>query len=651
MLHRIQQDVDSAGFDGFFEKRSFVLNELKKQLGLLDIFSIASGAMISSGLFVLPAIAYRKAGPAVILSYLFASILVIPSVLSKAELSTAMPRAGGTYLYIERSLGSIAGLFSGLANWFSVALKSAFALVGIAVFVRIVVEHMLSIKLTDQQEAILLKTIASVFCLGFMLLNIVSVKHAGRLQVWLVMGMFGILTLFIITGTKSIALGRYEPFLQNGWAAVFATTGMVFVSFGGLTKVASVAEEVIDPAKNLALGMILAWFFVSVLYLGTIAVTVGVVAGPELAESLTPISLAASSFMGSVGVALVTFAAMAAFITTANAGILASSRQPLAMSRDKLLPAALARLNIRFKTPHVSIIVTCGFIILAIVLLDIELLVKTASTLMIVLFMLVNASVIIMRESRIQSYRPVFKSPLYPYIHIIAIVAYALLIVQMGFVPLIVTAGFISISAAWFGLYLYKRVTRQSALMHVVERVTDRELQAVTLEDELRDILLQRDEVVEDRFDKLIRECEIMDLPESSRADDVFRAISKILADRLKADEYVLFEKFLQRESEGTTVVQPGLAIPHIILEGEKKFDVVLVRARQGVTFPHAAEPVKAIFILVGSKDERNYHLRALMAIAQIAQGENFEKQWLEARDIQAIRNLILLSTRKRDSD
>ena len=93
--------------------------KLKKELGLLDVFSVAAGAMISSGLFVLPAIAYAKAGPAVILAYLLASILVIPSVLSKAELSTAMPKAGGTYFFVERSMGPIWGLFSGLAGWFS----------------------------------------------------------------------------------------------------------------------------------------------------------------------------------------------------------------------------------------------------------------------------------------------------------------------------------------------------------------------------------------------------------------------------------------------------------------------------------------------------------------------------------------------------
>ena len=111
---------------------------LKKQLGLADVFSVASGAMISSGLFILPAIAYSKAGPAVILSYLIASLIILPSVLSKAELATAMPRAGGTYFFVERSFGSLFGLFTGLANWFSLALKSAFAIVGTAVIIEII---------------------------------------------------------------------------------------------------------------------------------------------------------------------------------------------------------------------------------------------------------------------------------------------------------------------------------------------------------------------------------------------------------------------------------------------------------------------------------------------------------------------------------
>jgi amino acid transporter/mannitol/fructose-specific phosphotransferase system IIA component (Ntr-type) len=595
----------------------------------------------------LPAIAFTKAGPAVILSYLFASILIIPSVLSKAELATAMPRAGGTYFFVERSLGPIWGLFSGLASWFSLALKSAFAVVGIAVLVEIV----LQMVFPTQLEPWHLKAIAALCCIGFTALNIVSVKLTSRFQVLLVGMLLTILTLFVLFGAGSVEAVRYKGFMEKGWAAVFATTGLVFISFGGLTKVASIAEEVKHPGKNLPLGMILAWFVVTVFYIGVIVIMVGVVDGRELVGNLLPISLAASKFMGVFGFVLLSVAAIAAFVTTANGGILAASRSPMAMSRDQLLPPLLAEVSNRFKTPHISILLTGGFMIAAIVFLDIELLVKTASTLKIILFILTNISVIIMRESKIQSYRPKFKSPLYPYIHIFAIIAYGALIIDMGLVPLLITAGFIALSATWFWLYVYRRVSRASAVMHVVERVTDRELKTVTLENELRDILLERDDIIEDRFDELIRECEILDIQGEENAEKIFRQVSAILAERLGTNEFVLFEKFLHREAEGGTVVQPGFAIPHIVVEGENKFDILLVRARDGINFPHAPDPVRIMFVLAGSKDERNYHLRALMAIAQIAQEKHFEQRWLAARDTQGLRNLILLSTRKRDTN
>jgi amino acid transporter/mannitol/fructose-specific phosphotransferase system IIA component (Ntr-type) len=620
--------------------------QLKKQLGLIDVFSVAAGAMISSGLFVLPAIAFKRSGPAVILAYFFASLLVLPSVLSKAELATAMPRAGGTYFFVERSLGPIWGLFGGMAGWFSLALKSAFAVVGMAVIIELLIDVLFGGQLSSWH----LKLIAAVCCLAFTILNTVSVKQTGRFQVLFVGTLLAILAVFVFFGARAVEASRFKGFLEAGWLAVFATAGLVFISFGGLTKVASIAEEVKQPGRNLPLGMLLAWFFVALFYLAVITVTVGLVDGPELSASLTPISLAASKFMHSGGFALLAVAAIAAFVTTANGGILAASRAPMAMSRDQLLPPVLARINKRFKTPHISILLTGSFMILAVVFLDIESLVKTASTLMIILFILVNTSVIIMRESRIQSYRPKFKSPLYPYVHIAAIIAYIALIVDMGRVPLLITGGFIALSAGWFGLYVYKRVGRASAVMHVVERVTARELKTVTLENELRDILIERDEITEDRFDGLIRDCEILDIDGRVSAEEVFREVSGIFAKRMKTDEYVLFEKFLHREAQGGTVVQPGFAIPHIVVEGENKFDILLIRAVDGIDFPHAPDPVRIMFVLAGSRDERNYHLRALMAIAQIAQEKDFEGRWLAARDNAAIRNLILLSTRKRDT-
>ncbi len=621
------------------------MTQLRKQLGVLDVFAVAAGAMISSGLFILPAMAYAKAGPAVIVSYLLASLLIVPSVLTKAELATAMPRAGGTYFYVERSLGPILGLFSGLANWFSLALKSAFAVVGIAILFELVVQETFDVRL----KSLHLKAIAVFCCMTFTALNIVSVKHTSRLQVILVAVLLAILLVFVLSGANTVNLARYEGFLREGWIAVFATAGLAFVSFGGLTKVASIAEEVRQPGRNLPLGMIMAWLVVSVLYFAVVAVTVGSVDSQDLPASLMPISLAAGKSMGVVGYVLLSLAAIAAFVTTANGGILAASRSPLAMSRDQLLPLFLARVNKRFGTPHSGVVLTGVFMIAAIIFLDLEALVKTASTLMIILFMFDNVSVVIMRESKIQSYRPLFRSPLYPYMHVFAIVAYAALIVDMGTVPLSISAGFVVLSAAWYLLYVSKRVRRASAVMHIVERVTDKAIKTVTLEDELRDILIERDNITEDRFDKLIRDCEILDIEGPQRSEKVLRRAAALLATRLALDEYVLYEKFLVREKEGSTAIQPGLAIPHIIVEGQDKFDVLLVRAKGGIRFSQTQDPVRIMFILAGSKDQRNYHLRALMAIAQIVQEKSFEQRWLAARGTEGLRNLVLLSARQRD--
>ncbi|NQV31972.1 MAG: amino acid permease, partial [Phycisphaeraceae bacterium] len=409
--------------------------------------------------------------------------------------------------------------------------------------------------------------------------------------------------------------------------------------------------EVKHPGKNIPRGMLLAWFVVSLFYLGVITITVGVVGGPELSVNFLPISLAASKFMGSAGFVVLALAAIAAFVTTANGGILAASRSPLAMSRDNLLPPHFARVNRRFNTPHLSILVTGGFMIVAIVCLDIQSLVKTASTLKILLFILTNVSVITMRESRIQSYRPKFRSPWYPYIQIFAILTYCLLIIDMGKVPLLISAGFVALSAAWYGLYVSQRVNRASAAMHIVKRVIDENFKTFTLDAELREILIERDGIITDRFDQLIKACEIIDLPRRVPANEALQQAAKVLAGRLETDEYLLFLKLLQREAEASTVIQPGLAIPHVVVDGEGKFDVLLIRAIDGIDFPNAQSPVHAVFVLAGSKDERDYHLRALMAIAQIAQDKQFQQHWLAAKDAEAIRNLILLSTRRRDAD
>jgi amino acid transporter len=616
------------------------VRKLTRQLKALDVFCISTGAMISSGLFVLPGLAFAKVGPVVILAYILAGILIIPLLLSKIELITAMPKAGGSYFFIERSLGSTAGTIGGLACWLSLSLKSAFALVGIGAFASLI---------TPQLGELEIKIIALLACVFFVGLNLVSVKLTGRVQIFLVFLLIFLLAGYIIRGAIFLDVHRFVPFSWGGGREVLAVCGLVFISFGGLTKAASVAEEVRKPGKNIPLGTISAFCLVWLLYGLVVFITVGVLDRPELAHSLTPISTGGKKILGLWGQLMMTFAAMLAFTTTANAGILSASRFPLAMGRDQLLPNFFAQVNKKFTTPHFSIVFTGLFMMIAIAFLNLENLVKVASTMQILLFIFVITSSVIMRESRILNYKPAFISPFYPWLQIAGIISYSVLLYQMGKTALLFSAGFILVSFLWDKFYVRKKPLRKSALVHLVERITDKEIAGSSLSRELGEILKDRDEIIEDRFDQLVKKCQIIDLNKPVTLKRFFTLISAKLAQVLQLNQEELLENFLNREKETTTVIRPGLAIPHLIIEGEHKFELLIVRAQSGVIFASEETPVYAIFILVGTRDERNFHLRALSAIAQITQNPNFDCSWLRAKSIEELRDIILLAQRRRE--
>ena len=607
---------------------------LKRELGLIDVFSIASGAMISSGLFILPGIAFAKAGPSMIVSYMIAGLFALTGVLSQAEIVSAMPKAGGTYFYVKRALGPGVGTVEGLLTWFSLSLKGAFALVGMAAFTSIFID-------------IDTRVIASVLTIIFVAVNLVGSKEAGRLQVVLCFFLFSALIYYIIRGFSFVSVELMQPFNPYGWIPTLTTAGFVFVSYGGLLKVASIAEEVKDPGKVVPLGMLLSLITVSLLYFLTVFVTAGVLEADILGSSLTPISDGAEAFMGSSGKVVMGIAAMLAFISTANAGIMASSRYPLALGRDRLLPETLAKLGKRTGTPYIAVMLT-GAIMICFIFFRVDILVKAASAVLILTYLLSCLSLIILRESRIQNYQPVFHSPLYPWVQIAGIVGFSFMLFGIG-LPALITSGSIMVCGL-FVYWFYGRIRagREYALLHLIERITAKELTDRTLETELKEIIRERDDIVTDRLDKIIEGAIVLDIEEQLSLEKFFSVVADFLSVRLDLDKETFIEKMREREKESSTVLTPLLAIPHIILEGEGKFEILLARCRGGVVFSERENDVRAIFVLTGTRDERNFHLRALAGIAQIVHDSHFEKNWMNAKDAEDLRDLILLGKRKR---
>ena len=438
-----------------------------------------------------------------------------------------------------------------------------------------------------------------------------------------------------------------RPFAPGGFRAVFATAGFVFVSYGGLLKVASIAEEVEDPGRVIPRAMIMSLVITGVAYVLIVFVTSGVLSAAALDASLTPISDGAFAFMGAGGRTALSIAAILAFLTTANGGIMAASRYLLALGRDGLVPQALGTVGARFGTPHVSLMAT-GVLVAVALLVRLDALVQAASVVFMMTYILANGAVIVLRESGLHNYRPSFRAPGYPWLQIAGIVGILFVVLEMGegsfiTVALLVVAGF---CVYWF----YGRTgrSRESALVHVIRRIAARQLVTGSLEKELKDVIRERDGIVRDRFDRLVEDSLVLDLEGTKTAEEFFDLASKALAPRVGVSPPVLFEALRARERESSTVLAPGLAIPHVFIEGEGAFGMLLARSREGITLSDEKPPVHIAFVLVGSGDERSLHLWALSAIAQVVRSADFEELWMTAMNEQALRDTVLLADRRR---
>jgi len=608
---------------------------MQRQLGFFAVFAIATGAMISSGLFILPGLAFDRAGPAVFISYALAGLLALTSVLSLAELTTAMPKAGGDYFFITRSFGSLLGSVSGLLSWLALSLKSAFAIIGIAELVFVLLGYDLVIS-------------SLVICGVFVLINLLGVKEASGFQSVLVIGLLLILAAVLFAGLGKIEIGRFDPLIPKGGNAVLSTAGFVFVAFGGLLTAASIAGEVKDPQRNIPRALITSLLVVTAAYTLITVVAVGVLPSERLASSVTPIADSARAVMGNAGFIAITVASLLAFITTANGGILTASRYPIALARDRLLPPGFARTGRRSGAPTTAVLFT-GLLIALSLLLRLDMLVKAASTVVLLTSILASLSLIALREGKLINYRPSFRAPFYPWLQLFSVVAFSALVVDMGLEPVLYAVAFVLAGVLLYVAYGRSRARSESALLHIMERITNQRLTSRKLEEELKDIVRERDGIVHDSFDEAVKGAIVLDLDGPMDRDDFFRLAARQLscgAGCPSEDELVRLLE--EREAEGSTAISVLAAVPHIVLDGEGVFELLLARARDGIRFTEDATSVKAVFVLVGTRDTRNLHLRALAAIAQTLQNEEFEDLWLSAREEEDLVDVLLLSDRVR---
>lgn len=418
------------------------MKKLQRTLSLPGAIAVSIGGMLS-GIFVLPGLAVGITGSSIWLAFLVAALCILPAVLSKSELATAMPKSGGTYVYIERAFGPLFGTIAGIGLWLSLLLKSAFSLVGLSAYLYVLIEV----------DSSLTKFIALSALLFILLLNIFGVKKVEKTQLVIVSISLLSLLFIIFFGFNSFDSKLTEPVFSDGSSGFISGVAFLYISYAGVTKIAAVAGEIKNPEKNIPKTMIISLFLITSVYVLVAIVLVGNVEASVLSTDIKPIytlfQAVGGDYLGYVAgvVGVITLLSMA------NSGVLASSRFPFAMAKDKLMPNFLSSVNSKFMTPAPAIITTSLIIALAITFLDVVKIAKLASAFKVLMFIFNELSVIVLRETNAQWYNPSFRSPLYPYVQIFGILSGIVLLAFLGIMPILSVLGVFLLGIIIFLIY------------------------------------------------------------------------------------------------------------------------------------------------------------------------------------------------------
>ena len=404
--------------------------------------AVSVGGMLS-GIFVLPGLAVGITGSSVWLAFLVAALCILPAVLSKSELGTAMPKSGGTYVYIERAFGPLFGTIAGIGLWLSLLLKSAFSLVGLSAYLYVVVN-------IDEAYT---KAIALLALLLILLLNVFGLKKVEKTQLFIVSTSIISLIVIIALGLTSFDTKLTEPVFSDGTNGFIAGVAFLYISYAGVTKIAAIAGEITNPSKNLPLTMIISLFLITTIYCLVALALVGNVEASILATDIKPIHTLFQTIGGDTFGLIAGAVGALTLLSMANSGVLASSRFPFAMSKDGLLPSYLAGINSKFMTPVSAILTTSTLIALAIIFLDVVKIAKLASAFKVLMFIFNELTVIVLRETNAQWYKPTFKSPMYPYVQIFGILSGIVLLAFLGVIPVVSVIGVVILGFLIFLVY------------------------------------------------------------------------------------------------------------------------------------------------------------------------------------------------------
>jgi amino acid transporter/nucleotide-binding universal stress UspA family protein len=472
---------------------------LSRDLSVFDATMIGVGAMIGAGIFVLTGHAAGAAGPAFLVAFLLNGMVTLFTAASYAELGSAYPEAGGGYLWIKEGLSPLSGFLSGWMSWFAHSSACGLYALGFGSYATDLL-HNSGITVQGIKPESLAVLLGIAIAIVFAFINYLGSSETGMIGNIVTMTKVLILAIFAAFGL--VALFRlphwthnFAPFAPKGLIGIISAMGLTTIAFQGYEVIAQCGEEVENPKRNLPMAIFAAIGIVVVTYLAVGFVALGAIDLSKLPSDVmaslpaeidttwkflahfeeTAMVKAARQVMP-FGAYVLLFAGLVSTMSALNATIYSSSRVSFAMGRDRNLPPAFGKIDPRRRTPAVAIFISGGLVILMVTSLPIKDVASAADIMFLMLFAMVNLTVIRLRKLRPDLDRG-YKVPLMPLIPILGIAFQALL--ALSLLQLSPIAWFTTMLWIGAGLVFYFAYARTSEAMEEPELVLHEEIVTV----------------------------------------------------------------------------------------------------------------------------------------------------------------------------
>jgi len=399
--------------------------DLDRVLGVKSVVAMSLAAMTGTVL-MLPGPAVSFTGSSATLAVFVSGICVLSAAFSKSEIATAMPVSGGSYVYLAKAFGPMFGTMAGFGLWMSLLFKGAFGLAGVKMYLWAMVG-----KDTISEwwmKAISLGLLAVMLAGNLMGLKIVKVaqKYVTLfVMVFLVFVIFGSFATFDDTAYR-------EHFMEDGATGFIECLGFVFMGYAGLTKVCALASEIKDPGRTMPQAVLFSLAVFTPFFMLAVNSCLGNIEYEYLKKDYSPFYTVAEKVGGKWLANIVGVCCILTMASLANVALAAVARFPYAMAQDGLLPPTLALIAESTDAPYISLLLSSGVMALSLIFLPVKQIAKLCSAYQLIIFILVDVSLIIFRVHDEYWYKPDFKSPLFPYMQIFGMVMQTVMLVYMG---------------------------------------------------------------------------------------------------------------------------------------------------------------------------------------------------------------------------